>query len=128
SSCESSSTSVFLRRQWEQNGLRIPLGMQEVSQGQAKRSPWKAGGQGAPRPEGARDRSRLTNVSGLASFQDAVLFCAQFQGLRFACLWLPSRIPNGMPREGSNDLNSFTSPTRRGIDRGPGCSDLPAAV
>jgi hypothetical protein len=54
-----------------------------------------------PRPEGARDRSRLTNVSGLASLQDAgSLLRRDFQGLRFACPWLPSCIPDGMQGRG----------------------------
>ncbi len=78
-----------------------PEGMTEGSQGQAKRSPWTAGRRkpGAPWG-GAREGVSLPNTlrtdvrSGVPSGRE--FFCLRFQGLRFACPWLPSCIPFGM--------------------------------
>jgi hypothetical protein len=73
------------------SALGIPKGCQRV---QAKPSPWNAQRRRPAPGKGARPL-QVNQGEGLASLRDAVLFCDRFQGLRFACPWLPSRIPSG---------------------------------
>jgi hypothetical protein len=69
-------------------------GCKRVARGKRSAAPGMVCGEQL-RPERARDLSQLTNPveSGVPSGRGSLL--VGFQGLRFACPWLPSRIPAG---------------------------------
>jgi hypothetical protein len=90
--------------------------MQEGSQGQAKRSPWNRPPKKGPRPEGTPDTTSWLIRPSRAPSERIAFSSTPFQGLRFACPRLPSRIPAGMPGVGSGVfLRRFlpARPTRR---------------
>src|SRR4030095_10996646 len=85
--------------------------MREGSQGQAKRSPWNRAQNESRVLIGCQTNRWVYRAAGLAALQSARVFRRAFQGLRFACPWLSSCIPDGMRRM-SPQIFGFLKPSK----------------